>query len=87
MKNYNTRKIQEHILIILLFCLAAAGITSILKDQKLKKATYKAYNKCKTMPPTKVYRKNGTNYVIFGSEQYKVTDESYINFIVNKKCK
>ena len=87
MKNYNTRKIQEHILIILLFCLAAAGITSILKDQKLQEITYKAYNKCKTMPPTQIYRKNDINYVIFGSEQYKVTDESYIRFKVNEKCK
>ena len=87
MKNYNTRKIQEHILIILLFCLAAAGITSILKDQKLQETTHKAYNKCKTMPPTQIYRKNDINYVIFGSEQYKVTDESYIRFKVNEKCK
>ena len=70
-----------------MFCLAAAGIISILKDHKLQETTYKAYHKCKTMPPTKVYQKNGINYVIFGSEQYKVTDESYINFIVNKKCK
>ena len=87
MKHYNIRKIQERILIILMFCLAAAGIISILKDQKLQKTTYKAYNKCKTMPPTKIYRKNDINYVIFGSEQYKVTDESYINFTVNEKCR
>ena len=85
MIKYNIRKIQEYTLIISLLCLAAAGIISILKDQKLQKTTSKAYNKCKTAAPTKVYRKNSINYVIFGSEQYKVTDESYIRFKVNEK--
>ena len=87
MRNYNIRKIQERILIILMLCLAAAGIISVLKDQKLQETTSKAYKICKTVAPTKVYRKNSTNYVIFGSEQYKVTDKSYINFTENKKCK
>ena len=74
-------------LIISMLCLAAAGIISVLKDQKLHETTSKAYNKCKTVAPTKVYRENSINYVIFGSEQYKVTDESYIHFKVNEKCK
>lgn len=87
MKNYNIRKIQESIFIILMLCLAAAGITSILKDQKLQETTAKAYKKCKTAAPAKVYRKNSTNYVIFGNEQYKVTDEAYIRFKVNERCK
>lgn len=86
MRNYNIRKIQERILIILMLCLAAAGIISILKDQKFQETTSKAYKKCKTAAPAKVYRKNNTNYVMFGSEQYNVTDESYINFTENKKC-
>lgn len=86
MSKYNIRKIQEYMLIISMLCLAAAGIISVLKDQKLQENTSKAYNKCKTVAPTKVYRKNNTNYVMFGSEQYNVTDESYINFTENKKC-
>ena len=34
-----------------------------------------------------ILEENDINYVIFGSEQYKVTDESYINFTVNEKCR
>ena len=87
MKNYNIRKIQERIFIILMLCLAAAGITSILKDQKLQETTAKAYEKCKKTPPTKTYQTDETNYVMFGNEQYKVTNEKYGLFIENKLCK
>ena len=68
MIKYNIRKIQEYTLIISLICLAAAGIISILKAQKLQETTSKAYKICRTIAPTKVYRENSINYVIFGLE-------------------
>ena len=56
-------------------------------DKELQETTSIAYEKCKTIPPTKTYQADGTNYVMFGNEQYKVTNEKYGLFIENKLCK
>lgn len=42
---------------------------------------------CKSTAPSKTYQAGGTNYVMFGNEQYKVTNEKYGLFIENKLCK
>ena len=82
---------EGHQYMIMALMIGAALAFSINMDRQnykeLEKTTYIAYEKCKKTPPTKTYQADGTNYVMFGNEQYKVTNEKYGLFIENKLCK
>lgn len=80
---------HEYMIIALMIGMAIAFTIGMDRqnDKELQQTTSIAYEKCKKTPPTKTYQANGTNYVMFGNEQYKVTNEKYGVFIENKLCK
>ena len=91
-KKKGDKKMDEgHQYMIMALMIGAAISFSVAMDRKndkeLQETTTIAYEKCKRIAPTKTYQADGTNYVMFGNEQYKVTNEKYGFFIENKLCK